>query len=285
MFTVAKTQPIVGYKTEPGSVVDPTRCLTYRTDTGEPLGVVGTGYEIMQPQECSDLVAQVTGNDNVETIWDGKCMITQAPMKTMLLGGDDEVKSNFTVVNSFNGGTSLHGLGISFRMFCANQLNMAFDRANNSGTAQRIRHSGDWDSKVVEFTLACEAMSRSHERFKDNIKILAERRDMTAGTIRALFEKAAPIVLNLGGTPASESADLLKVSGFKDHCDATFQSERSQGAPESMWLVANSITKYVQHSFASKGRKTSENRRFVDNAVGPRSTKSSQVMRAALELV
>ena len=67
MFTVAKTYPITGVSQvddRPSGIINhPDRCLTYRTDTGQPLGVVSNDYQILQPSEAEELVSIVTDND------------------------------------------------------------------------------------------------------------------------------------------------------------------------------------------------------------------------------
>lgn len=129
MFDVYKTDAIQGTASTPyggTTTITGDKVMTYRADTNECIGVVGADYQVMQPRDVRNLVEKVTGSETVDTHWDGRIMITQAPFTKMLLPGDDEVKSNFCVVNSFNGGTSLSGMGMSFRMFCSNQLSLAF---------------------------------------------------------------------------------------------------------------------------------------------------------------
>ena len=49
----------------------PNKCMTYNQETGEALGVVSTDYNIMQPQECYDLIEATCGSvENVR--WDGR---------------------------------------------------------------------------------------------------------------------------------------------------------------------------------------------------------------------
>ena len=95
----------------------------------------------------------------------------------------------------------------------------------------------------------------------------------------------APKVLDLTATDLESEAGELKVKGFVTNATATYEEERSLGCPDSMWLAANAVTKFVQHSIAKRGRKADADRRFVDNAIGGRSKLSSYVMREALELV
>ncbi len=285
MFTVAKTAPITGLSTtgygDP-SITMSNKCITYNRETGEPLGVVGTDYKIMQPQECYDLVEKTCGSvDQVR--WDGKTMIMQGKMNSMLLPGDDEVNNMFTIINSFDGTSALHGLGISFRMFCMNQLSLAFSKAKKSGIRQSIRHSGDWDAKVEAFQGAFQSLSEGRSQFRNAVGTLVERK-VNSEQLTTLWQRVAPKVLNLTKEDLETEAGALKVKGYITSCVETYETERELGCPDSMWLGANAVTKGIQHNVAKRGRKADQDRRFVDNAIGLRSKLSSYVMSEALSL-
>ncbi len=285
LFTVGKTTPITGRKTTGigGPMVTmPNKCMTYNRETGEPLGVVGTDYQIMQPQECYDLVEKTCGS--VERVtWDGKVMIMQGKMNSMLLPGEDRVNNMFTIINSFNGTSSLYGLGISFRMFCMNQLSLAFAETKKNGLRRSIRHSGDWDSKVEDFQEAFRGLSEGRYKFKEAVGTLVERK-VDSYDLTTLWKRVAPKVLNLTREDLETEAGELKVKGYINSCVQTYEAERELGCPDSMWLGANAVTKGIQHSIAKRGRKADADRRFADNAIGLRSKLSSYVMTQALAL-
>ena len=286
LFTVAKTAPISGVSTtgyRAHTISMPNKCITYNHETGEPLGVVGTDYQIMQPQECYDLVEKTCGSvENVR--WDGKTMIMQGRMNSMLLPGDDEVNNMFTIINSFDGTSALHGLGISFRMFCSNQLGLAFSKATKSGNRYSIRHSGDWDSKVDAFREAFEGLAEGRFGFNQAVSTLVERK-ATSEDLNTLWQRVAPKVLGLTKTDLESKSAEVKINQFVNATIETYETERAMGCPDSLWLAGNAVTKGIQHSIAKRGRKADADRRFVDNAIGVRSNLSSYVMRTALELV
>ena len=278
LFTVSKTGPITA-----NGITMPNKCMTYNAQTGDALGVVGLDYNIMQPQECYDLVEATCGNvENVR--WDGKTMIMQGQMNSMLLPGDDQVDNMFTIINSFDGSSSVHGLGISFRMFCMNQLSLAFSQAKKSGLKLSIRHNGDWDSKLASFSEALESVREGRFQFNRSVSTLVERK-VTLADVDALWKRVAPGVLGLTKTDLESEKTETRVKGYINALTENYESEREMGAPDSMWLAANAVTKYIQHSVAKRGRKADADRRFVDNAIGIRATKSANVFKAALELV
>ncbi len=288
LFTVAKSSPIQGFgATQYGgttTISDPKKCITYNATTGEPLGVVGTSYQIMQPQECADLVEKVTGHEP-SVMWDGSKMIMQAKMNSgLLLPGDDQVDTPSTIINSFDGTSALTGMGLSFRITCANQLNMAFGQSRASGLRSSIRHKGDWDSKLASFESACAQVAKGQQIFTNQVDRLVKT-DVNTRMINQYWQEVAPFVLNLNGGDLSEAAEEAtkdKIRVFTNSCVETFNAEADQGIPASMWLAANAVTKYVQHTVAKKGRKTNPETRRVDNAIGPRASTSTKAMKHAL---
>ncbi len=290
LFTVAKTAPITGLSTTSyggPTITMPNKCITYNRETGEPLGVVGTDYQIMQPQECYDLVEKTCGSvDQVR--WDGRTMIMQGKMNAMLLPGDDQVDNMFTIINSFDGTSALHGLGISFRMVCANQLSLAFAKAKQSGIRQSIRHSGDWDTKLDSFQKAFQSLSEGRYDFNRAMTTLVEKK-VNRADMEELWKTVAPKVLglrdkDLTGSPEHRKPGEEKVASYINACIQTYEAERDLGCPDSLWLAANAVTKGVQHNVAKRGRKADVDRRFVDNAIGNRSKITSYVMSTALSM-
>lgn len=279
LFTVGKTSAI----TSAEGVTMANKCMTYNVQTGEALGVVGTDYQIMQPQECYDLVEATCGSvSNVR--WDGKTMIMQGKAGGMLLRGDDEVQNMFTIINSFDGTSALHGMALTFRIFCSNQLRSAFAESKASNSRTTIRHSGDWDAKLESFKKAFQLLRTGHQKFVENVTTLAQR-NVTPNDIETLWKAVAPTVCKLTKKDLETESGALKIKAFVNHATQTYESERALGCPDSMWLAANAVTKYVQHAVAKRGRKADQDRRFVDNAVGVRADTSAFVMRKALEMV
>lgn len=282
LFTVAKTNPLTGVGDCPDGIITSSRhVFTYIKETGEPLGVVSPDYQIMQPMEAYDLVAETTGSDNIETRWDGKRMIIQAPIAQALLPGDDQIVTNFTVVNSFDGSASIYGLGINFRLFCLNQLRVAFNNAKNNNAIQKIRHNGDFEYKLSEFKKACQAIAYGHKDFMTQVTALVKT-DVTQAKIEELWKQVSPHVVNF---TKDEDTNRTKLTAFVQYATHTYEAERERGAPDSLWLAANAVTKYVQHNTGSRGRKPNVDRRFIDCAIGPRGNLSAKVMKTALSMV
>lgn len=289
LFTVSKTGPINGYSAENAwgdPIQDESKCMTYNAETGKPLGVVGMDYNIMQPQECYNLVERVTGNVP-EVKWDGSKMIMQAKMGPgLLLPGDDQVLNMFTIINSFDGTSALSGLGLSFRLVCSNQLRQAFSEAARGNVLTKIKHIGNFDQKLEEFRDACDAIAASQEDFGFKVRRMVQQ-GVSSDNITELWKKVAPKVLKLTADDMTEERQKnteARLTDFVNACTNTFEQEVDAGMPPSAWLAGNAVTKYIQHAEAKRGRKADKERRYIDNAIGSRASLSAFVMTKTLEL-
>ena len=286
MFTVAKTYPITGcsqVEDRPsGIITDPNRCITYRTDTGEPLGVVSNDYQILQPSEAEELISIVT-NNKVETRWSGTKMMYTAQISEMDLG-NDPVNSHMVLVNSFDGSSSVTTMGTTFRLCCSNQLSMAFRAAKKRGTWFKIRHNGDFAQKILDLKDNLNSIRIQQGQWRQLISPLVNS-DVNKNWLDELWKKAAPTALALTGDLKKSESEAAKISSYLQYCNDVFDNEVEGGCKPSKWLGANAVTNYIQHNVGSRGRKPDMDRRYVDCTIGDRAKKTNIVMNTALELV
>ena len=287
MFTVAKTYPITGcsqVEDRPnGIITDPNRCITYRTDTGEPLGVVSNDYQVLQPSEAEELVRIVTNNE-VETRWSGTKMMYQAKISDMDLG-NDPVNSNFLLVNSFDGSSSAMTMGSTFRLNCSNQLSMAFRAAKKTQSYFRITHNGNFDDKLRDLKDHLNSIRIQENNWRKAVSPLVNR-ELRGVDLDTLWKKAAPIALKLTGDLRNADKESRKIGSYITYCNEVFNKEVDElGCRPTLWTAANAVTHYVQHNLAKRGRKPDMDRRYVDCAIGLRASKTNKVMQAALEMV
>ena len=284
MFTVAKTYPITGVslpgdRDNNGIITDTNRCMTYRTDTAEPLGVVSNDYNILQPEEAEELVNLVTDKP-VETLWSGKKMIYTAEISQFDLG-NDPVNSHLVLVNSFDGKSSITAMGTTFRIFCANQLSLAFNTAKRNQSFSKVNHNGDFVSKIHNLRMCLKEIRVQEKDWQTTIQPLVNSQ-VTESWMNYLWKKAAPIVLNLSPDLNKENQNIAKIGGYLEFCKDVFEAEVDKGCRPSKWLAANAVTNYIQHNLSKKGRKPDMDKRYVDCAVGLRADKTSSIMRLAL---
>jgi hypothetical protein len=278
MFTVRKTNAIIGtipYDTE--TVVSPKQCMTYRDDTLEPLGVVSKDYPIIQPFELMDLMRIVT-NEEPEVKWNGSKMLISAPMATMDLG-NDEVTARFNILNSWDGSTSMYGMGSTFRLVCYNQMSMLFRTAKQKNQIIKIRHTRNFSDRLDDFRDMLNRVKTHQSTWNTNVSALVNRQIKSTEELRNLWQTVSHLALP---DITNEADRAVKFKGFVNYCTETFESEQATGIKPSYWLAANAVTKYIQHYTSGRGRKADQDTRYIDCTIGQRSQRTSKVMELAL---
>ena len=125
----------------------PNQFATVRTDTLEPLGVVGKDYQILQNIEAFDFLDSLVGDAKFETAGlygnGAKSFITMStePMKIL----DDEFAPYILFTNSFDGSGAVRVMFTPIRVFCSNALVRAIKNATNKLS---IRHSSNLQSRL-----------------------------------------------------------------------------------------------------------------------------------------
>jgi phage/plasmid-like protein (TIGR03299 family) len=125
----------------------PNQFATVRTDTLEPLGVVGKDYQILQNIEAFDFLDSLVGDAKFETAGlygnGAKSFITMStePMKIL----DDEFAPYILFTNSFDGSGAVKVMFTPIRVFCSNALVRAIKNATNKLS---IRHSSNLQSRL-----------------------------------------------------------------------------------------------------------------------------------------
>lgn len=125
----------------------PNQFATVRTDTLEPLGVVGKDYQILQNIEAFDFLDSLVGDAKFETAGlygnGARSFITMStePMKIL----DDEFAPYILFTNSFDGSGAVKVMFTPIRVFCSNALVRAIKNATNRLS---IRHSSNLQSRL-----------------------------------------------------------------------------------------------------------------------------------------
>jgi phage/plasmid-like protein (TIGR03299 family) len=125
----------------------PGQFATVRTDTLEPLGVVGKNYNILQNIEAFDFLDSLVGEAKFETagLYGGgaKSFITMSTEPMKILG--DEFAPYILFTNSFDGSGSVRVMFTPIRVFCSNALVRAIKAATNKLS---IRHSSNLQMRL-----------------------------------------------------------------------------------------------------------------------------------------
>ncbi len=242
-FTVEKVPVVV----EGTGVVVPRAFATVRSDTGEPLGVVGPGYRVLQPAEWAAFGEALvdSGEASYETgglmrrgTWTFLSMELRH-LDIVVPGDDSPLQTYLFTRNSYDGSTYADWFITQVRAVCRNTCNLA---AGGALTRYRIRHSGGLEGKVAEARRALGIAFRD----VGIIRRLAERLALTEVVdeqVRDILRRAVWPVRAEEGDEAAE-----RVARHAERAYANYlESPTVDGVRGTAWGAYAGLTEYVDH--------------------------------------
>lgn len=175
LFTVEKAplifrNPVTGVES-----ASEHRCATYRTDTGDQLGTVSLGYEVIQNEELCKFAEMLRDDCEMETVvvLKGGAKIA---FSAKILGTDAEVVKGDVIHRRLNGylshdgTTSFGGMFSNVRIVCSNTLGWAMQDANKHGKQFKISHTklgvSQIDSTLRSIDIARQTFNQEVEDYK-----------------------------------------------------------------------------------------------------------------------
>ena len=175
LFTVEKAplifrNPVTGVES-----ASEHRCATYRTDTGDQLGTVSLGYEVIQNEELCKFAEMLRDDCELETVvvLKGGAKIA---FSAKILGTDAEVVKGDVIHRRLNGylshdgTTSFGGMFSNVRIVCSNTLGWAMQDANKHGKQFKISHTklgvSQIDSTLRSIDIARQTFNQEVEDYK-----------------------------------------------------------------------------------------------------------------------
>ncbi len=167
-WTVAIDKIRMAKKT--GGKVIPGHFATYRTDTGDPLGIVKTRYTPVQNKDAFSWLENVIGQDGACITSAGALHGGRYTWVCIDLGGfdvlpDDSVRKHMLVLNSHDGSSNLLVQLIPHRIVCQNILNFSFGSRDGAGSEPfKVRHT---DTAMVKMSEIQRVISIAHHNFDE----------------------------------------------------------------------------------------------------------------------
>lgn len=246
-------------------ITDKEYSAIIRTDTSTILSVQSSGYAVVQNSEVFDLAWALGNEVKVESA----LSMSGGRKVVVLLRGDtfhpdnshnDEVAQYLALINSHDGTMALSALPTSVRIVCNNTLSMALSAEKRLKKGMfRVTHTGDMQAKQQAMRDALGRFRKTGALFVEAVNSLS-RREMTVVEIQNFWLRVwgaleAPVVASPAN--AKEEANNLAAVGEIAKWSMAFDAERARlGAPASLWMAANAVTRSVQHTRNSgRGRK------------------------------
>lgn len=225
-----------------------------RTDTGEVLSVVGTGY---QPLQNADLFAflrdcDATKSLEIETAGAlGKGDVVWAMARVPGLDfalGKDETRGYLLITNGHDGKTPVRIFPTAVRVVCQNTMRMASQaRSGFRGTL-----SGGWDvkhTKGMEYTLRSVAAAyvgaiESANETRAQAQALAGKRS-TSDSLQTITRAALDVTVGPGETERSR-----QIREAREKAVAAIRASATcdvQGTAGTLWADLQAVTEWVDH--------------------------------------
>lgn len=228
----------------------PGQFATVRTDTMEPLGVVGKNYEICQNIEAFDFLDSLVGDAKFETagLYGGngaKSFITMSTEPMKILG--DDFKPYILFTNSFDGTGSVRVMFTPIRVFCSNCLVRAMKAADHKLS---IRHSSNLKVRMEN----AKHILLENTKYLDALKIEAEKLAVTP------FSEDAFTALAKSLFPVNEEdSNRIQVNNmemFEELMRAYKQSDLDN-FKNSAWRAVQAVSDFESHKPTHRQTETS----------------------------
>ncbi|KKI37494.1 phage/plasmid-like protein TIGR03299 [Burkholderia vietnamiensis] len=259
----------------------PDQKVLYRSDTKEPLSVVSSRYQTVQPREILEFYRDLTevGGFELETagvLKGGKKLWALARTgQSVSLEGRDEVNGYLLLATACDGTLATTAQFTSVRVVCNNTLAIALGA---SAGAIKVPHRSQFDADAVKRQLGV-AIS-SWDEFMYRMKALSERK-VKPETAHEYFRRvlAYPGGSAKGGPITATNDRAVKVA-------TELFSGRGKGsdlasASGTAWGLVNSVTEFVDH----ERRARSEDHRLDAAWFGAGATIKQKAWDEALRLV
>jgi len=228
------------------------------TGVTEYLGIVGTDYEVIQNEQCAEmldrLVDQVGGAhfETAGSLRKGKSVFVTLKLPTaMEIAGVDRMDLYLIGTTSHDGTAALRVDASPIRVVCANTQRAAFQHAVGHYT---FRHTSNVSSQISQAREALGLMWKYMETFEK----AAERMLQTSLTNRE-FEKIIAQVW-----PVADNASDKTKANAKERAGTIkyllTQADTQKAIAGSRWAGYQAITEYLDHFQAAKDDLTRANR-------------------------
>lgn len=208
----AEVRFVAGATSHLGSIhAYPEQRVLYRSDTKEPLSVVSSRYQVVQPREILEFYRDLTeiGGFELETagvLKDGKKLWALARTgQSVSLKGRDEVNAYLLLATACDGTLATTAQFTSVRVVCNNTLLIAL--GDSSSGAIKVPHRSQFDAQAVKRQLGI-AIS-SWDGFMLRMKALADRK-VNEPAVEAFFRRVLTYPATTGVSAPTTNDSAIK---------------------------------------------------------------------------
>lgn len=248
-FEVGKKPATIEYNGEEKHI--PRKFGTYRTDTGQPFGTVGSIYKVIQNKVAFSFFDHVVGKGEAHYETAG-CLnygevvfITVKLPDHISIQGKDFIDMYLFLLNYHDGSGPLMAAITPVRIVCNNTLNAALKNMEMKIT---IRHTASYEKNLLE---APKIMGVANKLTRDlgDVYTLMARKKLVDSELKEMILKslATPAALNKMLTDEKISKQLqAKVEHVLEYVH-TADSQQLETTRGTVWGAYNAVTGYLQN--------------------------------------
>jgi phage/plasmid-like protein (TIGR03299 family) len=237
-----------------GAVTVPGAFATVRTDTRQPLGVVGAGYRVFQNREAFDFMDALVGDklalyETAGSLREGRrvWMLARLPQEYRA-GPDDLIKPYLLLTNTHDGSQALRMIPTTVRVVCQNTLNLALRAAGESGMT--ISHHPRLESRVKEARQKLGVLAARFDAFDDELHAMLAK-DLAVPEADGYFRDLAGV-----GVPHLTDRQKRARDTAYAHMAENFDNPRNTlpGVKHTAWGAYNAVSEWADHQKAYRGK-------------------------------
>ena len=235
--------------------------LNYRTDSLDPLGIVGDRYQVTQMRQLDTIVESLVG-EGWEPLSAGSMrggaqawIVGRLPFESKT--GDFE--ANLGIVNSFDGSTALRFVNTPMRPICCNAIGLMLRTAKASFS---MRHTSNFMDRMEDARLALNVAVAYNHKLDEEIEYLLGLELPDPASVQPIIDKLIhpPEVGNSGtfvdekGKPLSERAARSRQDRRRAIMSNWLTSETITDVRHTGWGFLNAVSEWEQWDRPAKSQ-------------------------------
>lgn len=244
----AEVRYVSGSSSNLGSIhAFPEQRVLYRSDTKEPLSVVSSRYQVVQPKDILEFYRDLTEVSGFEletagVLREGKKLWALARTgQSVSLKGTDTVNGYLLLATACDGTLATTAQFTSIRVVCQNTLQIAL---GDAAGAVKVPHRSQFDAQAVKRQLGVAVSS--WEGFMARMKALSECK-VNDTMAEKFFQRVLTYPTGGSGMPMQATNDRA-IKAVQSLYAGGGMGATLASASSTAWGLVNAVTQHVDHS-------------------------------------
>ena len=226
------------------NIIIPNQYATVRTDTDQPLGIVGERYHVIQNYEAFDFIDSIIGEgkadcETVGALGNGETIFITCKLREEYVINKDLIDKYLLITMSHDGSSSITVMFTPIRVVCNNTLSFALEAKDNKVT---IRHTLKAKEKLEAAKKVLGIVDQQSLAYKEAFGRLYNI-PVSDSKAKEVIEKSLKLPRDEKGQLSSKALNILNNADY--YYQVGVGQENIVG---TAWGVYNGIVGYLQNS-------------------------------------